>query len=88
MYRHTMNRLLLRCLNIDEAILVMADIYEGICDAHQAGIKMRWLLRRHKYFWPSITQDCIDYEKGCISCQIHGPIQHVPKALLKPIIKP
>lgn len=32
--------LLLRCLGEDEAKLVMAEVHEGICGAHQAGIKM------------------------------------------------
>ncbi|XP_059623198.1 uncharacterized protein LOC132266360 [Cornus florida] len=38
--------LLLRCLGRDESMRVMAESHLGICGAHQAGIKMRWLLRR------------------------------------------
>ncbi|XP_058216223.1 uncharacterized protein LOC131327197 [Rhododendron vialii] len=38
--------LLLRCLCHTEAMKVMAEVHEGICGAHQSGIKMRWLIRR------------------------------------------
>ncbi|XP_059626515.1 uncharacterized protein LOC132269364 [Cornus florida] len=38
--------LLLRCLGKDESMRVMEESHLGICGAHLAGIKMRWLLRR------------------------------------------
>ncbi|XP_059658576.1 uncharacterized protein LOC132304893 [Cornus florida] len=38
--------LLLRCLGKDESMRVMAETHLRICGAHQAGIKMRWPLRR------------------------------------------
>ncbi|GKV00673.1 hypothetical protein SLEP1_g13330 [Rubroshorea leprosula] len=50
----------------DEYCQIMSDVHSGICGAHQAGIKMRWLIRRHGFFWPSILKDCISYAKGCV----------------------
>ena len=41
---------LLRCLGKIEAMRVMTEVHGGICGAHQAGIKMKWLLRRHGYY--------------------------------------
>ncbi|XP_050379506.1 uncharacterized protein LOC126796823 [Argentina anserina] len=32
--------------------------------------------------------DCISFAQGCIECQMHGPVQHVPDVPLQPIIKP
>ncbi|CAL8990492.1 unnamed protein product, partial [Prunus brigantina] len=49
---------------------------------------MRWLVRRHGYYWPSILKDCIEYAKACIKCQIYGPIQRVPAEALHPVTKP
>ncbi|CAL8991843.1 unnamed protein product [Prunus brigantina] len=49
---------------------------------------MRWLVRRHSYYWPSILKDCIEYAKACIKCQIYGPIQRVPAEALHPVTKP
>ncbi|GKU99855.1 hypothetical protein SLEP1_g12638 [Rubroshorea leprosula] len=51
-------------------------------------IKMRWLIRRHGFFWPSILKDCINYAKGCRACQLHGPLQRAPASELHPIVKP
>ncbi|PRQ31678.1 putative ribonuclease H-like domain-containing protein [Rosa chinensis] len=80
--------LLLRCLGSEDAQLVMAEVHEGICGAHQAGIKMRWLIRRHGYYWPTILKDCIEYARGCAPCQLHGSIQRAPAFPMNPIVKP
>ncbi|XP_059650407.1 uncharacterized protein LOC132296208 [Cornus florida] len=79
--------LLLRCISKEESFQVMAEVHEGSCGAHQAGIKMRWLIRRYGYYWPRMRKDCIDYSKGCQACQRHGSIQNVPAKELQPIIK-
>ncbi|XP_024171492.1 uncharacterized protein LOC112177435 [Rosa chinensis] len=50
-----------RCVYGCEAKQLMREVHSGICGAHQAGPKMRWLLRRHGYFWPSILKDCIAF---------------------------
>ncbi|CAN6564249.1 unnamed protein product [Malus baccata var. baccata] len=43
--RKTLEGLLLKCLGQDKSMRVMAKVHEGVCGAHQAGTKMRWLLR-------------------------------------------
>ncbi|GKV03063.1 hypothetical protein SLEP1_g15430 [Rubroshorea leprosula] len=78
LYRRGQDELLLRCLGLDKSCHVMSDVHNGICSAHQAGTKMRWLIRRHGFFWPSILKDCINYAKGCRACQLHGPLQRAP----------
>ncbi|GKV36311.1 hypothetical protein SLEP1_g44457 [Rubroshorea leprosula] len=88
LYRRGQDELLLRCLGLDESYHMMSDVHNGICGAHQAGIKMRWLIRRHGFFWPSILKDCINYVKGCRACQLHGPLQRVPASEFYPIVKP
>lgn len=87
LYRKT-DDIYLRCLGAKEATQVMQEVHEGICGAHQAGIKMKYLIRRHGYFWPTCLKDCITYAKGCKTCQIHGPIQIVPASEYCPIVKP
>ncbi|XP_040369505.1 uncharacterized protein LOC121051331 [Rosa chinensis] len=77
-----------RCVYGCEAKQLMREVHSGICGAHQAGPKMRWLLRRHGYFLPSILKDCIAFAKGCLDCQAHGPVQHIPNVPMQPIIKP
>lgn len=88
LYRKGQDGLLLRCVGPDEYYQLMSLVHEGIRGAHQSGIKMRWLIRRHECYWPTILKDCIRYAKGCKACQRHGPIQRAPAAELHPIIKP
>nr|XP_028959985.1 uncharacterized protein LOC114825434 [Malus domestica] len=86
--RKTPDGLLLKCLGQDESMRVMAEVHEGICGAHQARMKMRWLIRRYGYFWPDVEKDCKSYARGCEECQRHGPLQHVPLVPLNPVVKP
>ncbi|KAM2386308.1 hypothetical protein ACFX1X_038800 [Malus domestica] len=88
LYRKGEDGLLLLCLGPQESAQAITEVHEGVCEAHQSGRKMRWLLRRHGYFWPRILKDCIEFTRGCIQCQIHGPIQRVPAESLHSITKP
>ncbi|KAM1803439.1 hypothetical protein ACFX12_029423 [Malus domestica] len=85
--RKTPDGLLLKCLGQKESMRVMAEIHEGICGAHQAGTKMRWLLRRCGYFWLDMEKDCKSYARGYEECQRHGHLQHVPSVPLNPVVK-
>ncbi|CAL8992690.1 unnamed protein product [Prunus brigantina] len=87
LFRISFDDLLMKCLGKKEQLIAMTEVHEGICGAHQAEIKMRWLLRRHGYYWPTILKDCIEYAKGCQDCQRHGPVQHVPGEPMNPIVK-
>ncbi|KAM1720612.1 hypothetical protein ACFX12_022252 [Malus domestica] len=67
--RKTPDGLLLKCLGQEESMRVMAEVHEGIYGAHQARMKMRWLLRRYGYFWPDMEKDCKSYARGYEECQ-------------------
>ncbi|XP_058211711.1 uncharacterized protein LOC131323889 [Rhododendron vialii] len=88
LYRRTSDGLLLLYVSKDQSMRIMGEVHEGTCGAHQAGDKMRWLIKRHGYYWPNIRADCIQYAKGCPQCQKHGPIQRIPAHQLQSIIKP
>jgi ribonuclease HI len=87
LYRRTTDDLLLKCLAPDQARLAMAEVHEGICGTHQSAPKMKWLLRRACFYWPTMIADCFRYYKGCEECQKHGDVQLVPAALMHLIIK-
>ena len=78
----------LRCIGIEESKVLMGEIHEGVCGAHQLAYKMKWMIRRNGYFWPTILEDCFEYYKGCQDCQKFGNIQRVPASAMNPIIKP
>ncbi|CAL2277250.1 unnamed protein product [Prunus armeniaca] len=88
LYRKGSDDLLLLCPSAEDIKVIMVESHKGICGAHQSGIKMRWLVRRHDYYWSTILKNCIEYAKGCIKCQIYGPIQRVPADAVHPVTRP
>ena len=68
LYRRTAEDLLLKCLDSDQASVAMGEVHKGICGTHQSAPKMRWLLRRVGFYWPSMMFDCFKYYKGCEEC--------------------
>ena len=88
LYKKGLDGLLLKCLSFPDSMEVMKQVHEGVYGAHQVGIKMRWLIRRCDYFWPTIPSDCINYSKGYQQCQKYGCIQRIPNVELRSIVKP
>jgi len=88
LYYRTIDGVLLKCLSDDEAKSLMGEIHEGVCGAHQSAFKMKWMIRRNWYYWPTILEDCFKYFKGCQGCQKFGNIQRAPASAMNPIIKP
>ncbi len=88
LYYRTIDGVLLKCLSADQAKVAIGEVHEGICGTHQSAHKMKWLLRRAGYFWPTMLEDCFKYYKGCQDCQKFGAIQRAPTSAINPIIKP
>ena len=80
--------MLLKCLDKEEAKVVMCEVHDGICGTHQSTYKMTWLLRRAGYFWPTMLGDCFEYYKGCQDCQKFDNVLRAPASAMNPIIKP
>ena len=74
LYRRTADDVLLKCLGTDQARVAMREVHEGICGTHQSAPKIKWLLRRAGFCWPSMISDCFRYYKGCEECQQFGDI--------------
>ena len=58
LYRRTIDGVLLKCLGEDEARVAMGGVHEGICGTHQSAHKMKWLLRRTRFYWSAMIDDC------------------------------
>jgi hypothetical protein len=65
LYYKTVDGVLLKCLNQEEAKVLMGEVHEGIYGAHQSAYKMKWIIRKSRYFWPTILEDYFEYYKGC-----------------------
>jgi hypothetical protein len=88
MFYMTLEGLLLKCLGLTEANRLLHEVHEGACGTHQSAHKMKWLIRRSEYYWPTMLEDCFKYYKGCQACQRFRKIQMVPVSVMNPIIKP
>ena len=49
LHRKDPEGLLLKCVDFGEALTLMLKIHQGLCGAHQNGLKMRWLLHEHGF---------------------------------------
>jgi hypothetical protein len=68
-YRRTVDGLLLKCLGSDQCKIAMGEILGGIRGTHQSAHKMKWLLCRAGFYWPTMIDNCFRYYKGCESYQ-------------------
>ena len=53
MFYRTLEGLLLKCLGPAESNRLLHEIHEGACGTHQSAHKMKWLIRRSGYYWPT-----------------------------------
>src|SRR4026207_2350413 len=88
LYYRTIDGVLLKCIDREEAKVLMGEIHEGVCGSHQSAYKMKWVIRRNGYFWPTMLEDCFTYYRGCQECQKFGSVQRVLVSAMNPIIKP
>jgi hypothetical protein len=88
LYQRTIGGVLLKCLDEKQAKVAVREVHDGICGAHQSAHKMNWLLRRARFYWPTMMDDCIKYQRGCEACQTFGNIQLAPTGVMNPIVKP
>jgi hypothetical protein len=69
LYRRTIEGVLLKCLCDEQAKEAVWEVHDEICGAHQSAYKMKWFLRRPGFYWPTMVDDCIKYQKWCEACQ-------------------
>jgi ribonuclease HI len=68
MFYRTLEGLLLKCLGPIESNRLLHEVHEGTCGTHQLAHKMKWLIRRSGYYWPTMLEDCFKYYKACQVC--------------------
>jgi hypothetical protein len=66
--------------------VVVREVHDGICGAHQSAYKMNWLLRRAGFYWLTIINDCVKYQKDCKACQRFGNIQLAHAGVMNSIV--
>jgi hypothetical protein len=87
LYGRTIDDVLLKCLGEEQAKAAVREVHDGMCGAHQSAYKTNWLLQRAGFYWPTMMDDCIKYEKGCEACQRFGNIQLAHAGIMNSIVK-
>jgi hypothetical protein len=88
LYQRTIDGMILKCLGEEQAKVAVREVHDGICGAHQSAHKMNWLLWRARFYWMTMMDDCIKYQKGCEACQRFRNIQLAHVGVMNSIVKP
>jgi ribonuclease HI len=88
LYRMTIDGVILKCLSGEQIKVAMGEVHEGMCGTHQSAHKMKWMLKRAGFYWPTMVADCFKYFKGCEACQCFGDVQLALASMMHPVIKP
>lgn len=82
LFRKSAMGLLQRCLDKDEANMVLQDVHEGEPGNHTSGKNLSLNILRMGYYWPTVRHDAIEFVKNCDACHRHAPIIHQPSEYL------
>jgi hypothetical protein len=77
---------LLKCLGDEQAKEAVWEVHDGICGAHQSAYNMKWLLRRARFYCPTMVDDFIKYQNGCEACQRFRNMQLAPVGVMNSIV--
>jgi hypothetical protein len=81
LYCRIIDGLLLKCLSKEQAKVAMEEVHEGMYGTHQSAHKMKWMLKRAGFYWPTMMEDCFTYFKGCEACQRFRDVQLAPTSM-------
>jgi hypothetical protein len=70
LFRWGVNDMMMKCISIEEGILLLKDIHNGICGSHSSWHSIIDKSLRHGFYWPSILGSSIFIE------HIINPVQH------------
>jgi hypothetical protein len=87
LYQRTIDGVLLNCLGEEQAKVAVREVHDGICGAHQSAFKMNWLLQRAGFYWLTMMDDFVKYQKGCEACQRFRNIQLALTGVMNSIMK-
>ena len=79
---------LLRCMDRNEADLLMIEVHEGSFGTHSNGHVVAKKMLRAGYYWLTMESNCCKFVKKCHKCQIYADKIHVPQTLLNVISSP
>ena len=77
LYRRSIDRMLLLCLDRASTDLVIREVHARVCGPHMGGHMLACKVMMTRYFWLTMEIDCCRFVQRCLECQIHGNLIHV-----------
>jgi hypothetical protein len=78
LYRRGYSHPLLKCLSAPEAHYVLREIHEGVCGNHSGGRMLALKAVRVGCYWPTMTQDSMEFGRSCDKCQRFARVMKNP----------
>jgi ribonuclease HI len=88
LYKRNFDMVLLRCVDKQEADMLMQEVHEGSFGTHAGGHAMAKKLLRSGYYWLTMEADCCAYARKCHKCQIYADKVHIPPSPLNVMSSP
>ncbi|XP_031106323.1 uncharacterized protein LOC116010971 [Ipomoea triloba] len=85
LYKRSYGGPLLRCLTSDEAKIVIEEVHDGICSAHQGPRTLAQKIVLLGYYWPSMNLDCEQYVRRSAICQEFHKFPSRPATYYQPV---
>ena len=68
LYRHTVDGVLLLCLDRDSTDRTMREVHAGVCGPYIGGHMLAHKIMRTGYFLLTMETDCCQFVQRCIEC--------------------
>lgn len=88
LYRRGIMSPMMKCVDIERAQEIMAEVHEGVCSSHIGGRSLAVKVLRAGFYWPSIKKDCLEYVKKCSKCQMFADLHRAPPEELTTMTAP
>jgi len=87
LHKKAFSGLFLRCIADEECLQIMEAAHASECGGHFNGQALtRNILKL--YYWLTLEEDCVNFIRRCVKCQLHANKIHAPSSSLHPISTP
>jgi hypothetical protein len=85
LYKRSMSRIFQKCIEPEEGIELLREIYQGECEHHASSRALVAKAFHHGFYWPMAQKDAKQLLKHCNGCQRFSKHRHTPAVALKTI---
>jgi hypothetical protein len=76
--KNTKAEVLMKCIEQEDGIKLLAEIHSGTCGSHTASRTLVGKVFRAGFYWPSAIADAEKLVRHCANCQFFSKRVHVP----------